>query len=205
MSFAFYPAVTWPHKNHLRLLEALAALRDRGVLVPLVCTGYREATHWPQIEARVRELNLDNQVQFLGIVPAQQLRAIYRLARFVVIPTLFEAASAPVFEAWNEGVPVACSTVTSLPQQVGDAALLFDPTSVEGIAAALVRMVTDESLRSTLVASGRRRLQDFSWERTARAYRALYRRAAGRRLTDEERVLLGWDWMAHPNPREERG
>jgi glycosyltransferase involved in cell wall biosynthesis len=201
--FALYPAMTWEHKNHLRLLEALAYLRDReGLIVHLVCTGNRYPGFWPRIEQHLNTLHLHDQVQFLGLIPPEDLRAIYRLAQFVVVPTLFEAASGPLFEAWHEGVPVACSTVTSLPEQAGDAALLFDPFSVEAIAGAIRQMATDERLRNDLVERGRRRLQDFSWERTAKAYRAVYRRAARRPLTDEDRHLLSWDWMQAPIPAE---
>ena len=193
--FALYPAVTWPHKNHLRLLEAIALLRDRHqIRVRLVCTGYQNS-FWPQVERRLRELGLQDQVRFLGMIPAEHLRALYRLTQFVVIPTLFEAASEPVYEAWHDGAPVACSNVTSLPAQAGDAALIFDPLSVESIAAAVGEMVTNAQLREALTQRGAARLRNFSWERTAKAYRAVYRRAAGRALTEEDRWLLTWDWM----------
>jgi glycosyltransferase involved in cell wall biosynthesis len=197
--FALYPAVTWPHKNHLRLLEALAYLRDRrGMVVQLVCTGARHERHWPQIERRVRELGLASQVRFLGFVPGDDLRAIYRLARFLVMPTLFEASSLPIFEAWLEGLPVACADVTALPEQVMDAALLFDPRDVEGMAEAIARIASDEDLRDDLRRRAFRRLADFDAARTARAYRAVYRRVGGRRLTEEDRRLLDWDWMREP-------
>jgi glycosyltransferase involved in cell wall biosynthesis len=193
--FAFYPAVTWEHKNHLRLLAALAELRDRGNVVRLVCTGHRYERHWKKIAAEATRLRLEGQVQFLGQVTFQELSGIYHAAQFVVVPTLFEAASGPVFEAWEAGKPVACSTVTSLPQQAGDAALLFDPYNVSAIAGALEKLAGDAALRERLRDAGRRRLLDFPWERTARAYRAVYRRAARRTLTPEERDLLAWDWM----------
>ncbi len=203
--FAFYPAMIWEHKNHLRLFEALALLRDRDRLtVDLVCTGTPYPPFWPRVTERVRALGLEARVRFLGMVPAQELRALYRLARFVVVPTLFEAASGPVFEAWQEGVPVACSTVTSLPEQAGPAALLFDPLSVEAIADAVRRMATDAGLRAELVRLGHHRLGDFSWERTARAYRAVYRRTAGVALGDEDRDLLARDWMRR-SPDGDRG
>jgi glycosyltransferase involved in cell wall biosynthesis len=199
--FALYPAVTWEHKNHLRLLAALAEVRDRhGVTVPLVCTGHRYERHWNKVAAEVTRLRLEKQVQFLGQISLAELRGLYRTAQFVVVPTLFEAASGPVFEAWQEDAPVACSTVTSLPQQAGDAALLFDPYDVGAIANAIHRLATETALRDVLRAAGRRRLLDFPWERTARAYRAVYRRAAHRTLSAEERDLLAWDWM-----KERRG
>ncbi len=204
MPFCLYPSVTWEHKNHIRLLEALALLRDReGLAINLLCTGAQYPQFWPRIEMRIQELNLHQQVRFTGRVSFEDLRALYRLAQFVVVPTLFEAASGPVFESWLEGTPVACSNVTSLPEQAGDAALLFDPLSVEAIAQAVVQMATNGNLREELQRRGARRLQDFSWERTAKAYRAVYRRAAGRPLSEEDRWLLSWDWMREPQKRKE--
>lgn len=202
--FALYPAVTWEHKNHLRLLEALAHLRDHhGLAVRLVCTGYRQTSFWPRIEERLSALRLNDQVQFLGVVPLEDLRAIYRLAQFVIVPTLFESDSNPVFEAWQDGTPVACSTVTALPEQAGDAALLFDPFSVEAIGDVVRRMATDANVREELHLRGTKRLSDFSWQRTAKAYRAVYRKAAGRPLTEEDSRLLGWDWMREPQRKTE--
>jgi glycosyltransferase involved in cell wall biosynthesis len=194
--FCLYPAVTWPHKNHLRLLEALALARDRDQLsIRLVCTGNLREPHSSTIRDKIQALKLNRQVQFLGSIPANELRAVYRLSQFVVIPTLFEASSMPLFEAWQEGLPVACSTVTSLPQQARDAAILFDPMSVHSIAGALVTLSADSNLREELSRKGVCRLKDFSWERTARAYRALYRKLAKRPLTEEDQLLLKWDWM----------
>jgi glycosyltransferase involved in cell wall biosynthesis len=115
-----------------------------------------------------------------------------------VLPTLFEANSLPIFEAWLDDTPVACSNVTALPEQVADAGLLFDPLDVTAIGDALSRIFSDAQLREELRAKGRRRLADFAWERTARAYRAVYRRTAGERLSDEDRMLLEWNWMQDP-------
>jgi glycosyltransferase involved in cell wall biosynthesis len=198
-TYAFYPAVTWPHKNHIRLFEALAELRDRrGLVVNLVCTGAKYESHWPKIEHKMRELNLVSQVRFLGFVSEADLRAVYRLAQFLVLPTLFEADSCPIHEAWSEGIPVASSNHTALPEQVGDAGLLFDANDVSGIADAVARMATDAGLREDLARRGNRRLKDFDWTRTAKAYRAVYRRAAGVALNEEDRWLLKWNWMRDP-------
>jgi glycosyltransferase involved in cell wall biosynthesis len=197
--FALYPGVTWPHKNHLRLLNALAYLRDRrGLVVPLVCTGSRHEKSWSQIETRLTQLGLTEQVRFLGFVPQEDLRGLYRLARCMVLPTLFEANSLPIFEAWLEGTPVACSDITALPEQLMDAGLLFDPLDPTAIGDAVARLFTDTRLCEDLRAKGRRRLQDFNWKRTAKAYRAVYRRTAGQRLSEEDRMLLEWDWMRNP-------
>src|ERR1044072_5231505 len=196
--FILYPAVTWQHKNHIRLLEALAYLRDQhDLMVQLVCTGSLYS-FWPQIENRIKELNLQSQVKFLGYVPDKDLQAIYRLSEFLVMPTLFEASSLPIFEAWFEGVAVACANITALPDQVLDAALLFAPLAVRSIAQAILELMKNVELRQTLITRGYQRIQDFDGERTAKAYRAVYRRAAGHSLNEEERWILSWDWMRNP-------
>lgn len=193
--FILYPAMTWEHKNHIRLLEAIALLRERdGLKINLVCTGHKNE-FYPVIEKRLRELNLEGQVKFTGIVEYEELSIFYRRAQFVIVPTLFEAASAPLFEAWQHGAPVACSAVTSLPEQAANAALLFDPFSVDGIATAINTMTSDENKRTGLRNRGYERLQNFDAGRTARAYRAVYRKVAGVTLSEEDLHLLKWDWM----------
>jgi glycosyltransferase involved in cell wall biosynthesis len=189
-TFILYPAQTWAHKNHIRLLEAIKLLRERhGLSINLVCTG-RKNVFWPSIEKRLYELSLTDQVRFLGFVSPTELRALYHLAQFVVFPSLFEGGGFPVLEAFREGTPVACSAVTSLPEYGGDAVHLFDPTSVESIAEALRRMTMDAELRAELRQRGTARIRLFTWERTGKMYRALYRKAAGHRISDEDRYLL---------------
>ena len=188
--FMFYPAQYWPHKNHARLLQALALLRDRHRLVThLVCTG-RPAHDWPRIRAQARELKLGEQVSFLGYIDAGDLRALYRLTDFLVLPSLFEGGGFPLLEAFQEGVPVACSSVTSLPEYGGDAVLLFDPLSVEGMAEAIRKMWCGSDLRESLRARGTARARRFTWQQTARTYRALYRKVAGHELGPEDAELL---------------
>jgi len=190
-TFAFYPAQTWPHKNHIRLIEALALLRDRHRLrVQLVCSGVLNK-FWPVIARRIDELEISDQMCFLGFVPKRDLRALYRLAQFVVIPSLFEGWGFPLVEAFSEGTPVASSNSTSLVEYAGDAALLFEGASVESIADAVRRMATDAELRDMLRRRGCEQARLFSWERTARAHRALYRKVVGRTLSEQDRRLLG--------------
>lgn len=189
-AFILYPAQTWPHKNHLGLLEALASLRDRrDMVVPLVCTG---SLNWfaPRIERRVQDLGLTDQVRFLAFVTPAVLRDLYHLATAVVVPSMFEAASAPVWEAFLSRVPAACSNVTSLPDQVGDAALLFDPRQPNEIADAVARLWSDAALRAQLVERGAARVAAFTWDRSARIFRAHYRRLGGRPLIESDQALL---------------
>lgn len=198
--YLLYPAIMWPHKNHVKLLQALALLRDRqGIVAPLVCTGKPMANSWSQIESLIRELNLESQVQCLGFIPEADLRAIQRSAYCLVQPSLFEASSLPIFDAWSDGVPVACSRLTALPEQVGDAGLLFNALDPEDIAGAIQVIMTDRDVYQDLRARGYRRVKDFDWVRTAKTYRAIYRRTAGAPLTEEDRWLLQWDWMGAPD------
>jgi glycosyltransferase involved in cell wall biosynthesis len=192
--FLLYPAKTWPHKNHLRLLEALAHLRkERNLVVPLVLSGAQYAPFWPQIEERIRNLDLRGQVHCLGFLPETDLRAIHTLASCLVQPSLFEASSLPIFDAWLDGVPVACARATALPEQVRDAALLFDPYNSHDIAEAIAKIMTNSDVREELRARGFRRLKDFDWGKAAKTYRAIYRRAANWPLTEEDSRLLGRD------------
>ena len=189
-AFLFYPAATWPHKNHLGLLQALSILRDQHALrVPLVCSGLQNA-FFHKIERHVRNLGLQDQVRFLGFVTPLELHCLYVLCKCVVFPSKFEGFGLPVIESQLAGAPVACSSVTSLPELAGDAALAFDPEKPEEIAEATLRIWRDETLRRTLAERGRTNAARFSWERTACIFRAYYRRLANSPLTDEDRTLM---------------
>jgi glycosyltransferase involved in cell wall biosynthesis len=188
--FLLYPAQTWPHKNHATLLAAMARLRDeRGLIVGAVFPGRRN-DYAHVLDRLVKDLGLNDQVIWPGFVTGLQLASLYRLARAVVIPTYFEAASFPLWEAFMAGVPAACSDVTSLPEQAGDAALVFDPRDQLAMATAIERLWTEAELRTKLAARGRQRVAAFTWERTAMTFRALYRQVAGRGLSDADRALL---------------
>jgi glycosyltransferase involved in cell wall biosynthesis len=180
--FLYYPAHTFTHKNHIGLLHSLAALRDQGLVVSVVCSG-GATEFFPHIDKAIRTLNLQTQVRFLGMVDPADVRCLYQRCRGLVFPSKFEGWGLPITEAWATGVPVACSNVTSLPDLAGDAALLFNPDSIDNMADAIRRLWQDDTLRRTLVERGSRRAQLFSWKRTARIFRAHYRRLAGRSPT----------------------
>lgn len=186
--FALYPAQTFPHKNHLALLDAIEIARQRGTEIRVVCPG-RKNDFFPAIERRMAARRLRG-VSFPGFVSPVELRCLYRLARFLVFPSLFEGGGMPIFEAFAAGLPVACSDVTCLPRQVGDAAILFDPGEPGAVADAMIRLWHDTGLRAELARRGLERVKRFSWNRTARTYRAVYREVAGAPLTAEDRALL---------------
>jgi glycosyltransferase involved in cell wall biosynthesis len=189
-SFLLYPAQTWPHKNHTRLLEALASIRDEhGVGVTLVCPG-KHTGDYRQIHDLIGRLGLQSLTRFPGFVTPLELRGLYELATGLVFPSRFEGWGLPLCEAFDAGLPVASSTATGLPDVVGDAGLLFNPESTNQIADAVQRIWTDEELRRSLAERGRKRSELFSWDHTARLFRAHYRRIGGRSLAEEDRILL---------------
>ncbi|HEY6001545.1 MAG TPA: glycosyltransferase family 1 protein [Anaeromyxobacter sp.] len=187
-AFAVFPAQTYPHKNHLGLIEAVEMARRRGEAVEVVCPG-QQNDFYPVIERRMKSRGARG-VRFVGYVSPLEIRCLYRLARFLVFPTLFEGGGMPVFEAFAAGLPVACSNVTCLPSQAGDAALLFDPRDAGAMANALIRLWRDAELRAELARRGSERVRRFSWDRTARTYRALYREVAGAPLGSDDAALL---------------
>lgn len=186
--FLFYPAQPWPHKNHARLVEALARLRGEGLAIPLVCSGHLNE-HFPALERRVAELGMAGQVRFLGFVTPAEVQGLYQLATAMVFPSLFEAPGLPIAEAMRAGLPLACSDATSMPRQVGDAALVFAARDPASIAAAVRRLWTEPELREQLRERGRLRVAGYGCRDAARRFRALYRRVAGRE-TAEDRALL---------------
>ncbi len=188
--FLLYPAQPWPHKNHERLLEALALVRERsGRSVPLVCPG-APAGDFARVRARAAELELSGTTIFPGFVSPRELRGLYELATALVFPSRFEGWGLPVCEAFSAGLPVASSSATGLPDLVGDAGLIFDPESTDRIADAVLRLWNDERLRRTLAERGRERDERFSWDHTAHLFRAHYRRIGGQDLAEEDRILL---------------
>jgi glycosyltransferase involved in cell wall biosynthesis len=151
--FIFYPANLWPHKNHLGLLRARAALRDAGLKVNAVFCGRAEPGSEAIFEA-VARMNLNSQVTYLDYIENNETVAIYRRATALVMPTFFGPTNIPPLEAFALGCPVCVSDVYGMREQVGDAALLFDPSSDLEIADVVARVWTDEALRQSLVRKG---------------------------------------------------
>ncbi len=145
-TFGFYPAQFWIHKNHARLIEALAIVRARAPEhdLKLVFSGYRYLSGWPSVEQALDIHNMHDHVILLDFIPTEHLGAIYRLATFCIMPSLFEASSYPVIEAQMLKCPAMCSNVTSLPELMADeAGLLFDPLSSEDMADQMLRWLND--------------------------------------------------------------
>lgn len=158
--YLFFPANLWPHKNHVRLLEAFGLLLQR-IRQPLrlVLTGNPDG--WPALQLRFPDLP----VTHLGRVSDAQLWALYRHARGLCFFSQYEGFGIPLLEAFAAGVPVACSNVCSLPEVGGGAVLACDPADTNAMALAMEKLCMDTTLRERLVAKGRARLAKFTWEK----------------------------------------
>ena len=166
-----------PHKNLVRLIGALARIPAEHRPL-LVLPGY-PTEHEADLRARVSELGLDADVRFPAWLSGAELEGLWALTRAFVFPSLYEGFGLPVLEAMARGVPVACSSASSLPEVAGDAALLFDPRSEEEIAGAIVRLLEGDELVERLRARGRARAATFTWRRAAELTLEVYARAAG--------------------------
>ncbi len=161
-----------PRKNYVRLLHAFALLRSRGVKHRLVIVGRPGWMYEPIYEA-VHQLELTAAVTF--VQPDDQLlAALYGQADVFVFPSLYEGFGIPPLEALACGAPVVCSNTSSLPEVVGGAAVLFDPTDVEAIADGVTTVLEDDALARRLRLLGPERAATFTWQKAARRTRDLY-------------------------------
>jgi len=173
--FVLFVGTIEPRKNLPTLLRAFKRLRDNYKMqLPLVIAGYRG---WlvEEVDQALAEVQLGDALRFLGSVRNEELVYLYNAASLFVLPSFYEGFGLPPLEAMACGTPVIVSNVSSLPEVVGDAALLVAPDDVEGLAVAMARVLTDETLRNELRDKGLARARTFSWERAARETLAVYR------------------------------
>lgn len=153
-NYLFYPAQFWSHKNHVSLLLAVQWLRDRYDLVfPVVFAG-SDAGNQSYIQQWAIELNLSEQVYFLGFVPQEDLIALYCNAFALTFVTFFGPDNLPPLEAFALGCPVVASNVPGAREQLGDAALLVEPTDEKQLALAIKSLYDDPGLRQAIVQRG---------------------------------------------------
>jgi glycosyltransferase involved in cell wall biosynthesis len=164
------------HKNQIRLVQALPRVREAVPDARLVLAG-AATPHESELRAEADRLGVAGAVAIPGYVSDSDLEGLYAAASSFAFPSLNEGFGLPLLEAMGRDLPIVTSTVSSLPEVAGNAALLVDPTSVEEIADAISRVLRDADLRERLVAAGRQRLKAFSWTRTAEETLATWRRA----------------------------
>jgi glycosyltransferase involved in cell wall biosynthesis len=160
--FLLYPANPWPHKNHERLFEAFARVRSARPELRLILTG----------SGLERLGRVPEGVDLRGRIPREDLAELYRTASALVFPSLYEGFGQPPLEAMASATPVAVSRAGSLPEVCGDAALYFEPTSVDEIAEAILAVLERPG---HLVERGLERASRFTWDATARRHEVVYR------------------------------
>lgn len=165
--YVLFLSTVQPRKNLVRLIHAFADLKRRHPELPhkLVVAG---SMGWKSEAIAAAIAEHPDEVVYIGHVSDADRLALYRGADLFVLPSLSEGFGLGVLEAFRCGVPAAVSNVASLREIAADGALYFDPLNERDIGGAILRALTDEQLRQTLVARGRERLTHFSWERCAR-------------------------------------
>lgn len=183
--FILYAGTIRPQKNIPRLVEAFAVLRGelegdpRFANLRLVVIGDEISRH-PEVRRAMNQSRVAAAVRFLGFVPIDVLRAFYRAAELFAFPSLYEGFGLPPLEAMACGTPVVTSNVSSLPEVVGDAAVMVNPENVFEIARGMREVLTNEELRARLIRKGREQSARFSWEENAREVLSVYAAAARR-------------------------
>lgn len=178
--FILYAGNIRRQKNVPRLVEAFAVVRASLAENPvykdlrLIIIG-DEIHRYPSVRHAIIKSRVEDAVRFMGFVPFDTLRCFYESAAAFVFPSLYEGFGLPPLEAMASGTPVVVSNVSSLPEVVGDAAMMVNPENVFDIARGIRETLLDEGLRQCLIQKGREQAARFSWERTAREVLEIYR------------------------------
>jgi glycosyltransferase involved in cell wall biosynthesis len=186
--FVLYVGNIKPHKNLIRLIEAFDELR-RGELddLKLLIIG-DQISKLPALRRAVHLHKLHKHVRFLGYLGDDQLAILYRLASVFAFPSLYEGFGLPPLEAMASGTPVVTSNVSSLPEVVGDAAVLVNPYDVDAIVDGLRRVLTNPALAAQMRQKGIERAREFSWERSVAKTWGVYQQIAGSRAKASDKA-----------------
>lgn len=176
--FIFYPAQFWEHKNHLNLLRALSLVRSDLPDLHLVLSGSKKNAY-AKVMLEIEKLRLLDRVHIFGYVPDADIAVIYKRARALVMPTFFGPTNIPPLEAMAAGCPVAVSRIYGMPEQVADAALLFDPYSVNEIAQVIHRLATDDELCRRLTIAGKLRAAQWGQQQFNERFRFILESVIG--------------------------
>jgi glycosyltransferase involved in cell wall biosynthesis len=179
--FVLFAGNVKPHKNLERLIRAFARVRcqEGNEDLRLVLIG-DDVSRYASLRRTADEAGVRQEVRFFGFVPHETLAALYRMATVFAFPSLYEGFGLPPLEAMACGTPVVTSRISSLPEVVGDGALLVDPYNEDDIAQGIARLLDDQDLRARLVERGLERAASYSWARSARQIHAGYLKALGR-------------------------
>jgi glycosyltransferase involved in cell wall biosynthesis len=175
-NYLLYTGVFREHKNLVRLVETFAKVAEKFPDVDLVLAG-KEDPGYRDVRDTIVRLGLSGRVRLPGFVDADKLVPLYKGALGYVFPSLYEGFGLPVLEAMAAGIPVLCSKSSSLPEVAGENnAAFFNPLDVENMATVMEKFLSDSEYRAELVARGKTRVREFSWEKTGAAVLEEYRK-----------------------------
>ena len=172
-----YPAITYPHKNHVLLIEAFACVSARVPEARLVLTGGAGSSD-REVADLIVSLGLSGRVVRTGRVDAADFDAILSTATVLAFPSLYEGFGLPALEAMGRDVPVVAAAVGGLAEVVGDAGTLLDPTDPAAWCESLVELLTASERRESAVRAGRARVGHHGWPASASALADVYRSVA---------------------------
>jgi glycosyltransferase involved in cell wall biosynthesis len=175
--FFYYPAATWPHKNHIKLIVAFAKFHNENKDYHLVLSGIQKQKSG-EISKKIKKLKLDSHIHMLGYLEIKNLPRVFKQAFALIYPSLFEGFGIPVIEAMASGCPVIASNTTSVPEVAGNAALYFDPSSTVDIARAMKEIVRNDTMREQLIISGYRQANKFTKAKMVESTLQVYRKVA---------------------------
>lgn len=155
-----------PRKNYKKLIQAFAKINKDYPSHHLMIVG-QDGWEYKEVYTEIKENYLRKHVHILGYQSTQNLRTLYHLAQALVFPSLYEGFGIPPLEAMKSGCPVICSNISSLPEVVGDSAILIDPTNENNIYSAMEKIIKEPELRQNLKEKGLIQAQKFSWEASA--------------------------------------
>jgi glycosyltransferase involved in cell wall biosynthesis len=172
--YILYLGTLEPRKNIEKLIDAYQLLKSRNNDIPKLVIAGRKGWQYNSIFQKVNEYRLINDIIFTGYLSEQDTPVLMKGAHAFVFPSIYEGFGMPPLEAMACGTPVITSNVASLPEVVGDAALLVNPFSVESIAEAIGKIIQDECLRTSLSQKGLIHASSFSWDRSAKIVLDVY-------------------------------
>lgn len=165
--YFLYVGNAYPHKNLLSLLHAFSFFHQTNPDVRLVLAG-RDDVFYKRLKQEVEELELPSDIVTFVMNPNDtELQNLYQHADLYLFPSLIEGFGLPPLEAMSEGVPVAASNTTCLPEILGEAAIYFSPHDIEDMVKAMESVIEDTELRERLITRGKERVTKFSWSQMA--------------------------------------
>lgn len=159
-----YTGSVYPHKNVPRLIKAIIKMKDKEINLAIACS---RSVFTEKLENIVKQNKAEGRIKFLGFVPDDELKIIYKNSLGLVQPSLMEGFGLTGLEAMASSCPVLSSNASCLPEIYGDAAIYFDPLDINQIKTSLEKVANNSTLRESLINKGAKRLSKFSWEKTA--------------------------------------